>query len=342
MLLIWLYPLLFLLPIYYSISPNREAERDNFSFRRHSLFSVAFIVPWIMVQMFPSFDIWLLSGWLMSSLVLMLVKRELSSQESWFKAVVSYFVGLSLLELSLHPTYGLPFPIAPRLDQAIVASGFICGIFLILGLPPLQLGVIDLGSESNSTVQAPLNLLLRFTLIFIILCVMSYSPWIESIGPLHGLIIGSLFLGLGLSRVVLRLQTSIFRTMAYLISGLALVLIVKLIYPEFADAALVVLVFIYSGIYLGFDRQALGGGSESELLNWTSFQDAHGDQASRILTRIFNSYFYFEGLVTLLLGIQLFCKGSVGAGLAALFCLLCIFAVTQDQQAFKPRMKVHP
>ncbi len=336
MLIMWLFPLVFLLSVYFAISPVREAERGGLSFQRQSfVFSVLF-VPWIVVQLSPGFDIWLLSLVFAAGLSYFLLYRHVTRREAWIKGFVSTFLGFLFLEVSLHPGFGLALPMEYRLKFSVTAAAYVCGLFLLYGLPPLQLGVVDIGSEGNSAVQVPLNFLLRLVTTFVVLMATAFSPWVENLGDLHVFMITVLAVGLGFSRVVLRLQTSPFRMMSYLLSGFLLPLIVRLVAPEFADPLFIIIALFYAGLYAILDQRGAADGRGEDRLNWTLFKASHPVAALRI-ERCLRGYFGLEALLLLVIAVLSY-RGAARMATAPLaLAVLCSLAVMQDKSAFKAR-----
>jgi len=352
MLLIFPVVLLFLSSL--TFFSKRKADRAHLGRLLHFMLFAALMLPWALI-VFSLFrgnlenfsmnasplantaDLWLLSCQAMLALVLLLVRAKVESPEAWFKAFVSAMLGILFLVLSLHPVLGLPFAIDSREAAVVSAVSFIVGLFLLFGLPPLQLGVIDLGSEKNASLHVFLNVSLRYCLGFVILFTLGFNNWVQDIEALSFLIAGAIFLGVGLTRIVLRLQTNLFRMLSYLTSGLALSLALQLLFAEYGELFFFAQVLGLIPIVAILNERSPDASGGLDLQNWANFRRFNGEAAERLHMGL-RLFLYLEVGVSLATAVGLAMKGHFLVALTALFAGFCAFVVTRDKHAFAPRL----
>ncbi|MBC7533836.1 MAG: hypothetical protein H7318_19895 [Oligoflexus sp.] len=353
MLLLVIYPLLLIFLYGLSLFAKRDKSRGGLGAITHLLLFLSFLLPWILIlttiikgnypdisigvsHLTKNADLWILGCQAMLAVVLLLVKNRIVSQEAWLKSVMSLFFGILFLHLSLHPTTGIGFAISTEIAQCISAIGFVVGIFFLFGLPPLQLGAIDLGSERNASLNIFLNVLPRFALAFVILFAMTFANWLGDLEFLQGLIAGSIFLGVALTRLVLRLQTNVFRTFSYLSSGLALSIAAKILFSEFGDLLLFVQVLFTIPLLMILNDEPKESGSDRHLQNWASFRTYHQTAAQRFHVAL-KAFLYMECAAGLALSVSLVIRGYWLVAICVLISSFSALVVTQDKQAFAPQ-----
>ncbi|MBC7661712.1 MAG: hypothetical protein H7249_18610 [Chitinophagaceae bacterium] len=333
MYIVWLFPVLLLGLTALTLSSKRTSLRTNLNFFKSIALPLTFLLPWVALLYFRIADLWIYSCQGMLAAVLLLTRTEVESDEAWFKGAVSYLLGMLFLDLSLHPATALPFLITTQVAQTITASSFIVALFLLFGLPPLQLGVIDLGAEKSGNVHIALSLLARFTTGFVILITITQSRWMDLIAPLQNFVIGMLFLGIALTRLVLKLQSSVHRTLSYLVSSLVLSVIVKILYPDFGEITLCLITILMIPFYIYLNQKPPEENAQGDLLNWTMFRLHHPRPALHFL-RWMRIFLYAESIFAFGLAIVLFVGMQWIVGFAALFSSLSSFAVNRDKRAF--------
>ncbi len=351
MLILAVYPFLLILMLGLMIAKRKSSPGSLPLFTQFTLF-LCFLMPWLLIlttiikgdypdisigasQLTKNADLWLLGTQGMLALVLILIKKSVASNEAWLKSLISFFFGILFLQLSLHPSAGLWFPINTEIAQCITAVSFITGILFLFGLPPLQLGAVDLGSEKNPSLSLVVNLLLRLAMAFVVLFTMSFANWLGDLSSLHGLVVGSLFLAVALSRLVLRLQTNVFRTFSYLTSGLAIPIAVKVLIPDLSDIFLFVQFLMLLPLVLALYDEPTHESSGRHRLNWASFRAYNQEAAFRFHSGL-KSFLYMECLWTLSFSVFLITKAHWFVAIAALIASFSALVVTQDKQAFAP------
>jgi hypothetical protein len=354
MLLVTIYPLLFLFLIGQSYSSRKKSHDDpqSLSTIHHLFFLVLLSIPWfvtvatIIKGEYPDItinsspltknaDLWLLTLQGVYAAVFLSLRNLIDSYEAWFKSVLSALFGLMFLHVSLHPSVGLYFPISTDWAQILSATSFIVALFLLFHLPPLQLGGVDSGEESHLPQQTYMNVGLKMTLTYIVLFTLTFANWLTTSESLMALIAGSLFIGVALSRLVLRLQTNVFRTLTYLSSGFALAVAVKIIFPDFGD-----LFFLFQFLFLMPLYIFLAEGSRSSSLrNWASFRREHPKAAGRFQAAL-NVFLYIECAVCLTAMAGLIMRGQWALSICAAFGAFSSVVVNLDKQAFAPHAVV--
>lgn len=352
MLLLAIYPLLLIFICGFSLFSRRKVEEGELHAWAHGALFLSFLMPWVLIlstiikgtypdwtigisHLTKNADLWLLSTQAMFALVLLILRRYVESQEAWFKATISLFLGALFLELSLHPSLGLGFPISTDLAQIIAAVSFIVGVFLLFGLPPLQLGMIDLGSEKSTSRHIYINVLPRYALGFVILFTMNFAKWLGDLEYLQGLIAAAIFIGVALTRLVLRLQTNVFRTLAYLSSGFSLSIATKILFPEFGDLIFFVQVLFTLPLLMQLNEQAGEASRGTDLQSWLSFRVYRQASAQRLHFAV-KAFLYMECAVAFAMAASLAMSGQWLIGLTALAASFSALVVTQDKQAFAP------
>lgn len=350
MLLLAIYPLILIFLCGLSLFAKRDPRKGGLSALPHFFLFLSFLMPWCLILAtiikgeYPDFsigvshltknaDLWLLACQAMLGLVLLILKNKIISQEAWFKSVISMFFGILFLQLSLHPAIGIGFAISTAIAQCISAVSFIVGIFFLFGLPPLQLGTVDLGSEKNPSLNVFLNVLPRFALAFVILFTMSFANWLGDLEFLQGLIVASIFLGVALTRLVLRLQTNVFRTFSYLSSGLALPIAAKILFSEFGDLLLFVQLLFLVPLLMILNDEPKVEGAGSYLLNWLSFRSHHQAAAQRFHFAL-KAFLYMECAAGVALAISLGIRGYWLVTICVVISSFSALVVTQDKHAF--------
>lgn len=356
MFVVLIFPVLLFLLAFLTLSSKRKAERAHLGASKLLIIILGLLMPWIMIMatlfkgqlsdsaslsspLAQTADLWLLSCQAMLALVLLLVRDKVESHEAWFKAFVSFTIGLFLLELSLHPAIGLPFAITTLEANFISAISFVLGVFLLFALPPLQLGTVDLGSEKNVALHMILNLGIRLSLGFVILVTLGYNSWLAEAANLIPLVAAAIFIGVALTRLVLRLQTNIFRMMAYIASGLALPLAVKILFAEYGE-----LYFFVQGLALvplvAVLNEASPAGSEGrDHQSWAFFR-RHSPETAERFHMALKIFLYLELGVALVLVGGLCVNGHLLTAAAAAFWAFSTLVVNLDKQAFAPNVAV--
>ncbi|RYZ59885.1 MAG: hypothetical protein EOP07_02600 [Proteobacteria bacterium] len=354
MLLVTIYPLLFLFLVGQSFSSrNKSSEgNQNLSFVHHLLFLTLLLIPWLVTVAtivegeFPDItintspltrnaDLWLLTVQGVYAAVFLSLRNLVKSQEAWFKSSISALLGLMFLQVSLHPSVGLFFSISTDWAQIISATSFIIALFLLYHLPPLQLGGVDSSEDSHLPQQTYLNVGLKMTLTYIILFTLTFANWLSGLEGLIPLITGALLIGLSLSRLVLRLQTNVFRTLAYVSSGFSLSIVIKLIFPDFGD-----ITFLFQFLFLMPLYIFLAEGSRSSSLrNWAGFRQENSKAARRFQIALY-VFLYSECAVCLGLMAGLIMQGHWVLSICAAIAAFSTLVVNLDRQAFAPHALV--
>lgn len=169
-----------------------------------------------------------------------------------------------------HPYLLWPFDSLVKSEwyEALGASLFSTGIILLLGLPPLQQGWLDLSESGGSSQQFRSQFLLRSSLYFVL---WSFLPVLNQVlsFPLLKLLAGVGIVGLFLGRLVEGVQMSVFRSFAYQASASVMSLFVVISCPqEFRDT--------YHLDVLGLIVSAFG------LFFWVLSQKSIGDGKNRL------------------------------------------------------------
>ncbi|RZA26449.1 MAG: hypothetical protein EOP10_03590 [Proteobacteria bacterium] len=301
--------------------------------------TLASLQPWIVINYFRQLDLGIFSIWGLLALNLMIARSAEADDESWLKALVSGIFGMLFLQVSLHPSFGLPFSLSTEWAQCLSAAAAISAMFLLYGLPPVQQGFLDLGSIRNTRLHIQINVLFRFVLSFFFIAMIQGTYWMENLTEFYSVISVFLLLAVAVSRLVLRLQTNPYRMLSYLSSGFALTIVFKLNFIDKGAIALMVMALAMLPFLKLLNPIPPKEEQSDDLWNVTNFYRYHGRDASHF----FKWLKVFLGLeAAALLMLAGFCiqSGSYGVAAAAIIGLLAALGVITDKQAFQPRATV--
>lgn len=300
--------------------------------------TLGFLVPWVSVNYFRTTDLWLFSIQALTALLMMVVRFVNVSNESWLKSVVSLSLGVLFLHISLRPSLGIPLAISSEWIQCLTAASAIVAIYLLFGLPPLQMGLIDLGSEPNLKIHLQTTILFRFVIAYFFIAHIQGRFWFENIYELQPLITGFILLGLGFSRVVLRLQTSLYRILAYLGSSLVLAIVITMNFGDPGAISLTLIAVALLPFIVLLNVGPFQGDKGEAFFNVTNYYRFHPTQAKHFFQWL-KIFLIAEGIVYLgLIGLLLM-NAQYGTAVAALLALGSVISVVGDKQAFVPKAR---
>lgn len=313
--------------------PKRHYERSRFPLWMYLFLTFAFIQPSYIFQHFAKSDLSFFSMQSLTALLLIVTRRVCASEENWLKAAVSFILAIFFLYGFHYPTLGMPFEVPPLWEKALIVSSLIVALFLLFGIPPLQLGAVDLGSERNTRLQLPATLIFRFVLCYYFLLSLQTTTWFISFIDYEPLIIGSLFLGLTLSHLTLRLQTNVYRIFAYLSSVLVLCIAVQFTYVNYAAAMLVGFVMLFMPLIILLNPIPNENARDLDLWNVTNFQKYHPTSSKHFFSWL-KVVLTAEIILGIAIGIKLVMDRNYLSAVAALVFVCSIVSVLGDKQAF--------
>lgn len=317
---------------------KRPNEQKRFPLWLYMFMTLAFLQPWYTLNVFKQADYWLFSIEALTALVLILSRRVCENEESWAKAAVSFSFATLFLFVFQYPTLGLPFAVPALGEKALIVASLVAAIFLFYGIPPLQLGAVDIGSERTIKLQLPVTLLYRFVLGYYFLLNFQGTTWFISFAEFEPLLACFLLFGLSLSHVTLRLQTNLYRLLAYLSSSLVLSFIVQFAFDDYASLALMIATLLFMPLVVLLNPAPIEKSRGLDLWNLTHFYRYHPHSAK---------HFFLWLKVILMIeagtGIALLVRfGMDRHYLAAFFSLVFVLSITSvlgDKQAFVPRLE---
>ncbi len=299
------------------------------------LLLLAFLPPWLSVGYTKQSDIWLFAVMGLLSLLLIVSRFLEMDEEAWLKAGFSWIFGGLMLLVSLHPVLGLPFPVSTEVARSISVSTGVTAIFLWFGLPPLQQGSIDIGSIKSIRWQLMTNSILRFVLCFIVLAFIQMTPWMESLEEYHVILIVALFLGVSASRLILRLQTNLFRLLSYLGSSYVLAVISAFVFVDYTAPILLALALAQIPFYTILNYVANSSSESSDLWNLSYFFQFHPAEAKK-WTQWLKVYLTAEVFLITAMGVNFVLLKSYALAVFSALAAICTLSVLADKEAFKP------
>ena len=319
---------------------RRSVEQGKYPVWLYFFLTLGFLQPWLCINYFRITDLWLFSVQTLTALMLMVARFNQVSDESWLKSSASLLVGLLFLHVSLHPSFGIPFPMSSEWVWCLTVSSMIVAIFLLFGLPPLQLGTLDLGSEHNAKLQLHTTILYRFVLAFFFIAHIQGSQWFENIYELQALIAGFILLGLAFSRIVLRVQTNLYRILAYLSCSLALPIALSMYFLDFGPMSLIVIVVALLPFVSLLNVESPLESDGVDLYNLSNFHRFHAKSAKHFFIWL-KGFLVAESLLCLGLVVFFSLQAQYLTAATALLALFSTIGVVCDKQAFIPRAFAH-
>ncbi len=317
---------------------RRPEEQEMLPRLPYLLLLLSFIQPWLCIGIFRNNDIWLFSIMGMLAFALLIARYCSFDEEAWFKVAISWFLGALFLLISLHPTLGLPFPVSTEWVRALTSITAILAIFLWFGVPPLQQGVIDFGSVRSIRWQMLGSTLMKFVLAYFLLVLIQATPWMENLEEFHPMILGSLFIGLAASRLVLRLQTNLFRLLSILSTSFLLSIIASFVFLDYASHLLMGIALVQMPFFAILNQAPMEDHSQRDLWNVSSFFQMHAPLAKTFFNWL-RIVLLAEIFVLIALTVKLIFMRSYGLCSLSLFASLASLSVLADKEAFRPWAK---